>query len=310
MLEVRRLRLLRELAARGTVTAVADALSYTPSAVSQQLAQLERDAGVQLLERVGRGVRLTDSGRLLVSHADAVLARLEAAEADLAGVAGRVAGRLRVAAFQTGAHALGAPALAGLARRHPELRGQLVQADAEVSLPALRLGDVDVVLAEEYDHAPRPRDPALERIEICRDPLVFAVPTSHPLASRDTIAFADLAGEQWVGGESGTNYAVMLERACRSLGGFEPDVVHEIDDVRLMLRLVADNGAVALVPELGQPALVPEVVVRPPATGPIDRSIFVAFRRGTGDRPSVRAFAAALVARAEELGLDTNGKLA
>jgi DNA-binding transcriptional LysR family regulator len=304
MLEVRRLRLLRELAARGTVTAVAEALSYTPSAVSQQLAQLERDAGVALLERVGRGVRLTDAGRLLVTHADAVIARLEVAEADLAGMAGQVAGRLRVGAFQTGAHALAAPVLAQLAALHPELRTSLVQADAEESLPGLRLGDVDVVLAEEYDHAPRPRDPVLERVDVCLDPLVLAVPASHPLAGREKIAFADLAGEEWCGGQAGTAYAVMLERACRSIGGFEPDVRHEIDDVRLMLQLVAD-GAVALVPELGQPGTVPEIVVRTPASGPIDRRIFIAFRRGTGDRPAVRAFATAVVERAAELGLAT-----
>jgi DNA-binding transcriptional LysR family regulator len=234
-----------------------------------------------------------------------VLARPSKAEADLAGMAGRVAGRLRAAAFQTGAHALAAPALATLAARHPELETQLVQADAEVSLPALRLGDVDAVVAEEYDHAPRPHDPALDRFEICRDALLLTVPASHPLAERDTISFADLAGEAWVGGEAGTAYAVMLQRACRSIGGFEPDVRHEIDDIRLMLRLVADNGAVALVPALGQPARVPEVVSRTPASGPLDRSVFVAYRRGTGDRPAVRAFAEALVERAAELGLDT-----
>src|SRR4051794_18385812 len=159
MLDVRRLRLLRELAARRTVTAVAEALSYTPSAVSQQLAALERDAGVALLERVGRGVQLTDAGRRLVVHAEAILARLEAAEADLECA---TAGRVRIAAFQTAAHALVLPVLGPLEARHPDLQCELVQAEAEQALPALRLGDVDLVIAEEYDHAPRPRDPALE----------------------------------------------------------------------------------------------------------------------------------------------------
>src|SRR3954452_2619057 len=148
MLDVRRLRLLRELAARRTVTAVAEALSYTPSAVSQQLAALERDAGVQLLERVGRGVQLTDAGRRLVVHADAVIAQLEAAEADLARVSGRVAGRVRLASFQTAAHALVIPALEPLEQRHPDLQCEIVQAEAEDALPGLRLGDVDMVLAE------------------------------------------------------------------------------------------------------------------------------------------------------------------
>src|SRR3954449_4690819 len=124
MLDVRRLRLLRELAERRTVTAVAAALSYTPSAVSQQLAGLERDAGVQLLERVGRGVQLNDAGRRLVVHADAVIAQLEAAEADLARASGRVAGRVRLASFQTAAHALVIPALEPLGERPPHPPGR------------------------------------------------------------------------------------------------------------------------------------------------------------------------------------------
>ena len=198
MLDVRRLRLLRELAARGTVTAVAEALAYTPSAVSQQLAALERDAGVPLLERVGRRVRLTDAGRRLVEHADAVIARLEEAEADLAATQGAVAGRMRIAWFQTAAHALVLPALGVLHRRHPDLRAELLQADAEHALPELRLGDVDLVVAEEYDHAPRARDPALDYDELCSDLLVVSVPAGHPAAGMDEIALAALAAR--VGG--------------------------------------------------------------------------------------------------------------
>ena len=303
MLDVRRLRLLRELAARGTVTAVAEALSYTPSAVSQQLAALERDAGVALLERVGRGVRLTDAGRRLVIHAEAILARLEAAEADLERVGDRAAGRMRVAAFQTAAHALVIPALGALEASHPDLECELVQAEAEQALPALRLGDVDLVIAEEYEHAPRQRDPALEHRELCRDALVFAVPAGHPAARREAIAFADLAGEQWAGGELGTNWNDMLVRACRSLGGFEPDVRHHVDDVRLILGLVGARGAVALVPWLGWHGELEGVVWRPPAEGPMERRIFTAVRRGTGERPAQRAVREALAARARELGL-------
>src|SRR3954447_8875714 len=251
MLDVRRLRLLRELSARGTVTAVAEALSYTPSAVSQQLAALERDAGVALLERVGRGVRLTDAGHRLVLHADAVIARLEAAEADLERVSGAVAGRVRIASFQTAAHALVIPALGALEAAHPELQCELVQAEAEQALPALRLGDVDLVLAEEYSHAPRARDPALEHRDLCVDALLIAVPARHPAAARERISFADLQGEQWAGGELGTAWNDMIIRACRSIGGYEPDLRHHVDDVRLILGLVAARGAVALVPAMG-----------------------------------------------------------
>ena len=305
MLDVRRLRLLRELAERGTVTAVAQALSYTPSAVSQQLAALERDAGVPLLERVGRGVQLTEAGHRLVAHADVVLARLEAAEADLEAVSGRVGGPLRIASFQTAAHALVLPALRPLGARHPDLRCQVVQAEAEDALPALRLGDVDVVLAEEYDHAPRQRDPALEYRDLCRDELVFAVPDAHPAAAREAIAFADLSGDEWAGGELDTAWHDMLVRACRSLGGFEPDVRHFIDDVRLILGLVEATGAVALVPLMGWSGEMPGVVVRPLAGVELDRRIFTAVRAGTGERPAQRAVREALAEQARALGLET-----
>jgi DNA-binding transcriptional LysR family regulator len=305
MLDVRRLRLLRELAARRTVTAVAEALAYTPSAVSQQLAALERDAGVKLIERVGRGVQLTEAGRRLVTHADAVIARLEAAEADLERASDAVTGRVRLATFQTAAHGLVVPALGPLEERHPELEVEVVQAEAEDALPGLRLGDVDMVIAEEYDHAPRARDPALEHVELCRDALVFAVPSGHPAAAQETIAFADLRGDQWAGGETGTAWNDMIVRACRSIGGYEPDVRHHVDDVRLILGLIAARGAVGLVPALGLHNELRGYVWRPPAEGPLDRRIFTAVRRGTGDRPVLRAVREALADRARALGLQT-----
>jgi DNA-binding transcriptional LysR family regulator len=307
MLDVRRLRLLRELAARRTVTAVAEALSYTPSAVSQQLAALERDAGVRLIERVGRGVQLTEAGRRLVGHADAVIARLEAAEADLASTVGEVSGRVRLASFQTAAHALVIPALGPLEQRFPHLHCELVQAEAETALPALRLGDADMVIAEEYEHAPRPRDPALEHRDLCRDALVFAVPEGHPAAAKEKIAFADLRGDEWAGGETGTAWNDMIERACRSIGGYEPDVRHNVDDVRLILSLVAGRGAVGLVPALGLHNEIEGFVWRPPAEGPLERRIFTAVRRGTAERPALQAVRGALAEQARALGLETAG---
>src|ERR671915_1944688 len=200
MLDVRRLRLLRELHERGTVTAVAQALAYTPSAVSQQLATLEREAGVRLVERHGRRLRLTDAGRGLVEHADAVIARLELAEAELAAAAGHeVAGRVRVAAFQTAAAGLVLPLLGALRERHPRLRLELLEMEAEEGLELLRRGEVELVLAEEYDFAPRPRDPGLVLRGICRDPLVLVLPAGHPLvaAHPETVPLAALAGEAW-----------------------------------------------------------------------------------------------------------------
>jgi DNA-binding transcriptional LysR family regulator len=303
MYDVRRLRLLRELAARGTVTAVAEALKYTPSAVSQQLAQLERDAGVALLERAGRGVRLTEAGRRLAGHADAILARMEAAEADLAGLSGGPAGRLRIGCFQTAAGALVLPALATLQARHPGVRSEIVDVEAEEALPGLRLGEYDAVVAEEYEHVPRRRDPALERSELGHDRMLIALPGSHPLAGQERIALADLAGERWVTSREHTLFAAMLARACRAEGGFEPEILHRTNDLRLLFELVAATGAVALAPSLGRGWLVPGVVLRPPAGPPLERRLFIAVRRGTSAHPALKALHEALTQRAREIGV-------
>jgi DNA-binding transcriptional LysR family regulator len=304
MYDVRRLRLLRELASRGTVTAVAEALAYTPSAVSQQLAQLEREAGVPLLERAGRGVRLTEAGRRLALHADAIMAQLEAAEADLAGLSGRAVGRLRVAAFQTAAGALVLPAFVSLRARHPAVRPELLDMEAEESLPGLRLGEYDVVVAEEYDHAPRRRDPAFERTELANDHMLVALPGSHRLAGRDRVPLAELASETWASARDHTLFAAMTARACRAVGGFEPDIRHRTNDLRLLFELVARGEGVSLVPALGRGWIVPGVVVRPVEEARLDRRIFTAVRKGTGSRPTVQALHEALAARVRELGLD------
>src|SRR4051794_32175217 len=154
MLDLRRLRLLCELHQRGTIAAVADALQYTPSAVSQQLAMLEREAGVKLLVRAGRGVRLTDPALVLVSHADALLERAERAEAALAAATGSVAGRARVAGFHSAILRIGLSAIESLEREAPQLRCELLEAEPEQALPALAIGDVDLVLGDEWQHQP------------------------------------------------------------------------------------------------------------------------------------------------------------
>ena len=162
MLDVRRLRLLRELNARGTIGAVALALDYSPSAVSQQLALLEKEAGVPLLERVGRNVRLTAAAQTLVGHTDVLLARLEEAEADLQATAEQITGTVRVAAIQSAGLYLLAPALRRLKRDHPALRVEVTDAEPETSLPSLALGTLDMVLADQYPFLPRPPDDRLD----------------------------------------------------------------------------------------------------------------------------------------------------
>ena len=182
MLAPRRLLVLREFVAQGTIAGAAEALAFTPSAVSQQLAQLQREAGVELFRKRGRRLELTDAGRMLAARAGDVLAELERLEADLAREAGAVAGVVRVAAFQTAARALVMPALARLADAYPELRVELIELEAEDSLPLLARGSLDVAIAEEYEHAPRPHRPELHRDDLVPDELLLTLPRGHEAA--------------------------------------------------------------------------------------------------------------------------------
>jgi DNA-binding transcriptional LysR family regulator len=303
MLDLRRLRLLRELHARGTIAAVADALQYTPSAVSQQLAVLEREAGRPLLQRVGRGVRLTDDALVLVGHAEALLERAELAQAELAAGAGRVSGRARIASFQSMALRLALPAMRALATEAPDLRCELVEAEPEQSLPALALGDLDLVLADEWRHQPRARPAGVEREDLCRDPVALVLPAHHPAARRHRTAvpLAELTGEAWVTGHPDAGWDEVTTRACRELGGFDPDVRHRTNDSVISLALVAAGQAVTLMPHLvgldGHPGL----AVRAIAEGELDRTIFMATRAADAQRPSVRALRAAVRDRARDL---------
>jgi DNA-binding transcriptional LysR family regulator len=286
MLDLRRLRLLRELHERGTISAVADALQFTPSAVSQQLATLERETGVRLLERAGRGVRLTDPALVLVGHADALLERAARAEADLAAAAGTVAGRARIAGFQSVSLALALPALAALRESAPALRCELVEAEPEQALPALALGDVDLVLADEWQHQPLRLATGLQRHELFDDPVHLVFPDRLADA-----AFEDLAGEPWTTGHPGMAWEEVTQRACRALGGFEPDIRHRTNDATVSLALVARGLAVALVPGLAVPADHPGVTLRPT---PVTRRILAVIRAADAARPSVQALLAAL----------------
>src|SRR6476659_733576 len=224
MLDLRRVRLLRELAARGTIAAVADALQFTPSAVSQQLTILEREAGVPLLERAGRGVRLTDAALTLVGHADALLERAALAEADLAAAAGTVTGRARVAGFQSVMLKLAIPAIEALAVDAPRLRCELVEAEPEQAIPALALGDVDLVLADEWQHQPRALPPSLERHDLLSDPVNLLLPTDHPVARRHAgaVPLAELAAEPWATGHPAMGWEGMTPADLPRARGLRP----------------------------------------------------------------------------------------
>jgi DNA-binding transcriptional LysR family regulator len=295
MLDLRRLRLLRELAARGTIGAVAESLSYSPSAVSQQLAALEKEAGVKLLERAGRNVRLTAAAQTLVGHADALLARVEEAEADLAATAGQVTGTVRIAAFQSAGLFLLAPALKRLSTKHPALRAEVEDAEAETTLPSLALGAIDLVLGDEYPLVPRKPDPRIEVQPLLREQFRVVLPAGHPLAQDGApVPLAALRDEPWAGGKPDGDYAELTVRACRSLGGFEPEIRHRSNDLLIILALVAAGQAVTLLPDLVGPERDPAVAVRDVAEGPIERTVFTAIRRSSTRRPALIALRSAL----------------
>ena len=289
MLDLHRLRLLRELKHRGTLAAVAEALSYSPSTISQQISLLEAEAGVALLEHVGRRVRLTEQAEILVAHTEAVLGRLERAEAEIAASLGTVAGVLKVAAFQSAALALIPAMVTRLRAEHPALRVEVSQAEPEVALPALLARDFDLVIGEEYPGSPIARPAHLELADLCLDPLRLAGPA--PLAS--------LAGHPWAMEPAGTASRQWATRLCRA-AGFEPDARFESPDLLVHLRLVEAGHAAAFIPDLIWTGRAPTITLHELPGGLLARRLFTAVRRGGGTHPAVRAARTALLAAVPE----------
>jgi DNA-binding transcriptional LysR family regulator len=291
MFDVHRLRLLRELSQRGTIAAVAAALGYSPSTVSEQLSRLEREAGVRLLDKVGRGLRLTPAAHLLVEHAGAVLDRLEQAEADLAALATGGGGRLRIAMFPSAAHTLLVPALNELARTAPGLEVTVHVLEHEHALPRLLSHELDLVLTEEYPGHPLPRTPDVHRARLTVDRILLAAPAGAAAPPH----IEELAGVPWVLEPAGTAARTWAETLCRD-AGFEPRVRYESTDLTLHHHL-SDNGLAA--------ALLPELITRGRRTdslGPLPgepaRILDTAVRPGTRQHPHIKAIRAALTSAA------------
>lgn len=295
MLDVRRLRLLRELALRGTIAAVAEALSFTPSAVSQQLATLEREAGVPLLERSGRGVRLTPAGENLVRHAEAVLERLERAAAELAEARHGPAGPLRIGAFPTASRSIVPAALARLAARHPALEPMVSETDPAGAAHALRAGDLDVALIHDYDLVPAPLEPGLAATPLCEEEMYLASssPTPEEAAGTSADGLAVLAhwrDAPWIMPGPDTLCRAVTEQVCRA-AGFVPRVRHQVDEFATVLAFVAAGQGVAVVPQLGAVDAPPGVCL---TSLPVRRRTRIAFRSGAGPHPAVAALTVAL----------------
>jgi DNA-binding transcriptional LysR family regulator len=294
MLDVRKLHLLRELAHRGTIAAVAEALCYTPSAVSQQLAALERDAGVPLLRRTGRRVALTPAGAALAEQTEAVLALLEHASATLAAARTGLTGPLRIGAFPTAVRTILPAALVALGRDHPGLELMVTELDPAAVPEALRSGALDVALVHEYDYVPVAPDPALDTEPLIEEKIYLATSGPAPAPVDDPVwSHRDAP---WIVGSPDTLCHLMVVRACQA-AGFTPRIRHHADDFATVLALVAAGQGVALVPELGAVDPPADVVLIPL---PTRRRTRIASRKGARHQPAVSACIAAIRASAED----------
>ncbi|MHA7238466.1 LysR substrate-binding domain-containing protein [Arthrobacter sp. TMS1-12-1] len=286
MLDLRRLRLLRELKIRGTLADVAAALSYSPSSVSQQLALLEKEVGVELLRKTGRRVVLTPQAEVLVTHTAALLETLERAEADLAASLTTVSGTVRVAVFQSAALALMPDALTAMALDYPDVRVEMVQREPETALYETFAREFDLVIAEQYPGHAAPRHPELDHVPLTQDAIQLAVPSAgHRHAGISSVAEAEDAA--WVMEPRGAASRHWAEQACRR-AGFEPDVRYETADLQAQIRLIESGNAVALMPELvwtGRNVPVQLLDLAEDAR----RSIFTSARRAGARRPAVLA---------------------
>jgi DNA-binding transcriptional LysR family regulator len=288
MLDVRRMRVLREVAARGSFSAAADALAYTQSAVSQQIAALEREAGTRLVERNARGVRLTDAGRVLVGHADAILARLADAEAQLEAIAGLRGGRLRLASFPSAGATIMPEAIARFRERHPGVELTLEPAEPEPSLVKLRAGEVDLVLDITAGYRP-PSDDVYERVHLLDDPMYVALPKGHPLARKRNLKLSELADESWILGTTGScPDASIFLRSCQ-LAGFEPNVAFNSDDYFAIQGFVAAGIGASLIPDLALISVRDDIVVRSLGARPPVRVIWAATLRDSYRSPAKQA---------------------
>ncbi len=261
MLDVRRMKVLREVAARGSFSAAAESMSFTQSAVSQQIAALERETGTTLLERGPRGVRLTDAGRALVSHTDAILARIDDAEEELAALAGLRGGRLRLASFQSGGATLLPRAVKAFHERHPAVELSMVEAEPDDAQARLRSGETDVAVVYDFEPVPGTLDGDLELSHLLDDPYDAVIAADHPLASHPRLRLADLADDPWIASTDRCGCRVITERATED-AGFEARVAFEADETMAAQAFVAAGVGVTIFPRLALSPLHPGVVTR------------------------------------------------
>jgi molybdate transport repressor ModE-like protein len=288
MLDVKRMRVLREIAAQGSFSAAADALYLSQSAVSQHVAALEKEVGQKLIERTSGGPRMTQAGEILVSHADAVLARLDEAERELADLAGLRGGKLRLASFPTASATLLTSAMSRFAELYPDVRLELREAEPEESLPQLKHGAHDLALVYSYEAVEEQEDRDVERHLLLEDRMWLAVPKAHPLSGKAAVSLDELRDDAWLCGTCNGACRQNVILACRS-AGFDPRIAFESDDYQVLQGLIASGLGVTLLPDLALTALHPGVAIVPVKPRAPIRHVWAATRAAGSRSPAADA---------------------
>jgi molybdate transport repressor ModE-like protein len=287
MLDVRRMRILQEVAREGSIAGAARTLSFTPSAVSQQVSTLEREVGVRLVERGACSLRLTEAGEALVRRTEAIVVALAEAELEVKRAAGLAGGTLRVASFGSASATFVAAALARYRSRWPSIEATLDDVDPREGERRLRRGEADVALGWEYDHLPLGHGEGLARVPLADDPVRVLLPAAHAAAREGEVPLRALADDAWVTSTPGSSCNAFTARACAA-AGFEPRVAAQTDDHLTLQRLVASGAGVAFETELSLARLEPGLVARP-TDPPLLRRIFALHRAGAERVPRIAA---------------------
>lgn len=299
MLNLDRLRALHAVSAHGSIIAAAEHLNVTTSAVSQQLAKLEAETGQQLLERYGRGVRLTDAAAALVLRTHRVLSLLEEAEAELEGNDTAVAGQVTIAAFATAARGLAPQALRALVKKYPQLRITFHEQEPHESIPRLVRRDVDVIVINDWENAPIALPEGLTRAPLFDDVADIALPPGHRLSRSATIRLSDLADEDWIAWPSGSICHDFLAHTLRK-HGYEPKIAHTASEYETQLTLVAAGLGCCVLPRLGR-GPVPSGVRVVRSEPALRRHLSAAWRTNTTRRTVIQAVVEELQAAGKAL---------
>jgi DNA-binding transcriptional LysR family regulator len=293
MLDVKQLRVLRAVAEHGSFSAAAEALSYTQPAISQQVAALEKQTGTTLVDRTSRGVRLTDAGLALVDHAEVVLARLAAAEAELEAMAGIRGGRVRLASFPTAGASLMPPAVALFTQRHPDVELSFVEREPEEAAQMLRAAELEVALVFEYAEYNQPElERFYEGIELHRlvdDPMYLALPLGHPAANKPRVRLRDLSDETWIQESGNHSWCGRFHETACLAAGFKPKVGFRSDDYNVVQGLVAAGVGISVLPGLSLTNVREDIAIRSLGPNPPTRRIAAATLAGRYRSPATEA---------------------